>query len=243
MSKKLTKVVSIIFIAALSVNTYAQIDSAAVAILDTMSSVVTNLESCSFTLKAEYDIYNSDLGLIKHSDIAKVYLKAPDKLLVKKKGDKGQKDFYYDGKTFYYYSVDNNQYAMTQAPPTIMETIDSISDALGVEFPAADIFYPDLVDTLLENAENLIYLGLTSVDDRGCYHIAGTNKEFTYQIWIAEDGSFLPIRIAINYVNQTANPQYVASFSDWSLNPDLEDSMFDFVVQAGAKLIKFTKKQ
>jgi len=242
---KLNKAVfiSILFIAVFINTVFSQIDSAAVVILDSMSSVVTDLESCSFTLKTEYDIYNADLGLVKHSDIAKVYLKAPDKLLVNKKGDKGHKDFYYNGKTFTYFSADNNQYAQAPAPPTIMETIDSISSYYGVEFPAADIFYPDLVDSVIANADNLSYLGLTDIDEKECFHIAGRTQEMTYQIWIASDGSFLPEKMVINYITKTANPQYEAVFQNWNLNPVLEDSMFDFIVPEGAVKIKVLKKK
>jgi hypothetical protein len=222
--------------------TFSQIDSAAVVILDSMSSVVTDLGSCSFTLKTEYDIYSPELGLVKHSDIANVYMKAPDKLLVNRKGDKGKKDFYYDGKTFTYYSADNNQYADMPAPPTIMETIDSISSGYGVEFPAADIFYTDLVDDILDKAVNLSFLGFTDIDEKECFHIAGRTDEITFQIWILNDGSFLPSKMAINYINQAGSPQYEGQFVNWSLNPSLQNSMFDFTVPAGATKIKILKK-
>jgi hypothetical protein len=234
---------SLVLIAVSSGPAFSQIDSEAVVILDSMSSVVTNLESCSFTLKTEYDIYSDRFGLIKNSDNANVYLKAPDKLFIKRKGDKGQKEFYYDGKTLTYYSKDNNQYAVLTAPPTIMETIDSVSDEYGVEFPAADIFYPDLVDTILANANNLSNLGFTDIDEKECFHIAGTNDEFTYQIWIANDGSFLPVKIAICYTTRTGNPQYEAIFKEWKINPVLDDSMFNFVIPPDSRKIKILKNK
>jgi hypothetical protein len=243
-SNKLNKIVFISFIllTAFSCNAFSQIDSEAVSILDNMSDKITNLESCSFVLKTEYDIYNNRLGLVKFSDEANVFLKAPDKLLVNKKGDRGHKDFYYDGKTFSYYSEDNNCYATAPAPSTILETIDSIHNELGIDFPAADIFYPDLVDNILANSDNLSYLGLTNVEDKECFHIAGTNDEFTYQIWIANDESYLPVKLIIVYTSKIGNPQYEALFRNWSLNPVLQDSMFDFAIPEGATKIKFAKK-
>jgi hypothetical protein len=244
MFKKLTKIIftSLILLTAYSGTVFAQIDSVAIVILDSMSSITTNLESCSFILKTEYDIYNDRLGLVKHTEAANVFLKAPDKFLVKREGDKGHKDFYYDGKTFSYYSADNNQYALIPAPPTIMETIDSIQNEYGVEFPASDIFYPDLVDDILANSDNLAYLGLTNLGDKECFHIAGTNTELTYQIWIANDGSYLPSKLAIVYTSKAGYPQYEALFQGWTLNPVLQDSMFDFIVPEGAVKIKVLKK-
>ena len=123
-----------------------------------------------------------------------------------------------------------------------METIDSLHNEYGIDFPAADIFYPDLVDDLLSYSDNLLYLGLTNIEDKECFHIAGTTDELTYQIWISNDGTFLPVKMAIVYTNMAANPQYEAKFENWSLNPSLQDSMFDFVVPTGAAKIKFAKK-
>jgi hypothetical protein len=222
-------------------NTRAQIDSEAVAILDNMSDVVTTLESCSFVLKTEYDIYSSRFGLIKHSDIANVFLKAPDKILVNKKGDMGVKSFYCDGKTLTYYSADNNKYSEIPALPTIMETIDSIHNEYGVDFPAADVFYPDLVDLIIEKSDNLSYLGPTMIDEKECFHTAGTTEDMTYQFWVATD-NFLPVKMEIIYLDRTGNPQFEATFMNWNLNPVLEDSMFSFVIPNGASKVTFLKK-
>jgi hypothetical protein len=232
--------ISLILLLACTGNTHAQIDSESVGILDKMSDVVTDLESCTFTLKTEYDIFSSSLGLIKNSDVAKVFLKAPDKLFVKKNGDGGDKSLYCDGKTLTYYSAKNNQYSVIPAMSTIMETIDSIHNEYGIDFPAADMFYPDLVDELIEISDNMAYLGLTTVEDKECHHIAGTTDMITYQIWITSD-DFLPVKMAINYVNREGSPQYEALFLNWNLNPVLDDGMFNFVIPEKANKITFKK--
>jgi hypothetical protein len=224
--------ISLVTLSVLSKPAFTQIDSEAVTILDSMSCVVSGLGSCSFTLNTEYDTYSGLLGLIRNSDEASVFLKAPDKFYVKRDGDKGNKSFYYD----------NNQYASVPAPSTIMETIDSIHNEYGIDFPAADIFYPDIVDDIVANSDALSYLGMTMVEGKICHHIAGVNKELTFQVWIANDETYLPVKMAIVYTSKAGNPQYQAIFRNWSLNPELQDSMFDFVIPAGASKIKFLKK-
>jgi hypothetical protein len=243
-SYRLIKIVFAVFICSLacSNNTFAQIDSEAVYILDKMNDVVANLESCTFTLKTEYDVYNNRLGLVKLSDESQIFLKGPDKLLVNKKGDRGIKDFYYDGTTFTYYSADNNQYASIPAPPTIIETIDSIHNEYGVDFPAADIFFPDFVDELIEISRDMSYLGITIVEENECYHIAGVTDEITYQLWITKTEQYLPVKMSIVYTNKTGNPQYEGIFRQWVLNPALDDSMFKFKIPENARKIKIEKK-
>lgn len=225
------------------VSTNAQIDSSAVAILDRMSFAVGNLQSCSLTLKTENDILDARLGSVTFSDNARVYLKAPDKLYVTKSGDKGNKEFYYDGKNFIYYSKDINTYSTAPAPPTIIQTIDSIHNTLGIDFPAADFFYPYFVDQLLEMSDNLVNLGITSVNNKKCYHIAGTTIDKTYQIWIADDGTFLPVKLSIVTVSPGSDEHYTALYEDWVLNPTLQDSMFDFTAPSDALKVKFSVKR
>src|ERR1700749_2030656 len=89
---------------------YRRIDTVAVAILDKMSAVIGDLSSCSVTIKSNYDVTSKSLGLIKHSDEEQVFLHGPDKLLVKSDGDRGSRDYYFDGAKLSYYSLDKNQY-------------------------------------------------------------------------------------------------------------------------------------
>lgn len=222
---------------------FAQIDSAAVAILDKVSFAVGNLQSCSLTLKSENDILDSRLGLITHSETADVYLKAPDKLYVSKSGDKGNKEFFYDGKTFTYYSKDNNVYSSLPAPPTIMQTIDSIHNTFGIDFPAADFFYPYFVNDLLNVSNNLAYLGVTSVNNKKCYHLAGTTLDLTYQIWIANDGTFLPVKISTVSISGNTDDNYTAMYENWSLNPSLQNSMFEFSAPADGMKVRIAVKK
>jgi hypothetical protein len=234
---------AVIIILFYSLKINAQIDSSAVAILDKMNFTLGNLQSCSVTLKTENDILDERLGSVTFSDNARVYLKAPDKLYVSKSGDKGNKEFFYDGKNFVYYSKDINTYSSAPAPPTIMQTIDSIHNTLGIDFPAADFFYPYFVDELLEVSSNLAYLGVTTVNNKKCFHIAGTTLDKSYQIWIADDGTFLPVKLSIATVNSGSDEHYTAIYEEWVLNPTLDNSMFNFTAPADALKIRFSVKK
>src|SRR5580704_14553793 len=93
-----------------------RIDTVAVSILDRMSAMIGDLGSCSVTIKSNYDLHSKELGLVKHSDVEQLFLHGPDKLLVRSEGDKGSKDFFFNGQTLSYYSIDRNQYGQIQSP-------------------------------------------------------------------------------------------------------------------------------
>ncbi len=226
-----------------SINSNAQIDSSAVAILDKMSFNLGNLNSCSLTLKTEIDVMDGRLGAITNTEAANVNLKAPNKFYISKSGDRGNKEFYYNGKSFVYFSKSSNVYSSVPAPPTIIQTIDSIHNSFGIDFPAADFFYPYFTDDLLDVSVNLSDLGVTTMNNKKCFHLAGNTLDKTYQIWIADDGTFLPVKLSIVTVRPGSDEHYTALYEDWVLNPTLQDSMFEFTAPSDALKIRFSVKK
>jgi hypothetical protein len=215
-----------------------RIDTVAVAILDKMSAIIGELSSCSVNIRSNYDVSSKELGLIKHSDEQQLFLRGPNQLLLKSEGDEGSRDFYFDGKTLSYYSMDKNQYGQIDAPVNVIEMIDTVNKLYGIEFPAADFFYPTFVDDILSDSKTLVYLGLTKVDGKECYHIAGTTNDKTYQFWITDDAFSLPLKMVIIYTNKEMHPQYEATLSDWQVNPNLPDALFTFTIPHRAHKVK-----
>ena len=236
-----TRCFIILSITAFTAKSYAQYDSIAVAILDSVSDKVSLLETCSFKFDSEFDISSSEFGLITHTESGHIYLKGPDKLCIERKGDRGHRKFFYDGKTYSLYSFDKNQFASGPATISIIELIDSLSSYYGVEVPGADIFYPDFVDNILATSNNLVFLGITLIEDTECYHIAGATDDMTFQFWIKTDPPGLPFKMSIVYINKTEKPRYSIRFSDWKLDEEISDSTFEFSAPEGAKQIKLIK--
>ena len=235
------KTVLIIFICAAIFQANAQapkIDTVAVSILDRMSAVIGELNSCSVTIKTNYDINSKTFGLVKHSDDQQLFLHGPNKLLVKSEGDKGTHYLSYNGKTLTYYSMDKNQYGQIQSSSSLMNMIDSVNKVYGIMFPAADFFYPTFVDDIIAEAKNLAFLGITKVNDKECFHIAGTAKDKTFQFWISDDAFYLPLKMVIVETDKENNPQFEATLSNWQVNPDLPDAIFEFNAPPKAKKIK-----
>jgi hypothetical protein len=134
--------------------------------------------------------------------------------------------------------MDKNQYGQIEAPVNVVEMIDTVNKLYGIEFPAADFFYPTFVDDILADSRTLVYLGLTKVDNKECFHIAGTTPDKTFQFWIADDAFTLPIKMVIVYTNKDMHPQYEATLSEWQINPSLPEALFTFTVPHRARKVK-----
>jgi hypothetical protein len=223
---------------------YAQrtnIDTVAVAILDRMSHMIGDLNSCHVTVKSNYDIQSQHLGLVKHSDEEQLYMQGPDKLLIRAAGDRGDRNIFYNGQSLSYFSVETNRYSTIALSVPIVEMIDTVHKLYNIDFPAADFFYPTFVDDLLSESQYLIYLGMTKVDGKDCFHIAGKMADKTFQFWVSDDGLNLPLKMVIVYTSREMNPQYEAVLSDWQLNPAFPPALFEFTIPPKAKTIKLIK--
>lgn len=221
----------------------ARIDSSAVYILGRTTESLQYIKSCTFKAIMTYDIFNESLGLVKHTVDEKVSIKFPDKMKIISSGDKGNRSLWYNGKTLYYYSFNNNTYAVTEAPKSVIETIDETSKKFGIEFPAADFFYETFIEDLKAEQGTLLFLGKTILDDKECFHIAGKDKNKSFQFWIGTDDNFLPLKMVIVYNNDKDKPQYEAVYKDWIINPDFSDYIFEFTVPPKASKVKFQPRE
>lgn len=203
-------------------------DSVAILIMDRMSDVIGDLGSCSFHLNTSSDVVDSNNLLVKKFSNFEVYMNGPDKMLVNAHGWKGHRQFMYNGDVLAYYSFDENNYGVIPTPDNIVSMIDSVHDVYDIDFPAADFFYPAFTDDLLEDADTVRYVGMDKIEDKEYFHIMAFGKNKIFQFWIDNDAYNLPSKFCITYKNQPGHPQYWAEFSDWKINPDLPDAMFDF---------------
>ncbi len=219
-----------------------QIDSLAIYILNKTVQTIQSLGSCSFKVNTNYDVNDESLGLVKHSGEEYVYMKFPNQMKIHFSGDQGRRMLWYNQTSLMYYSYEKNQYSILSTPATITETMDTISKQYGIEFPAADYFYDSFIEDLIDTGGNLIYLGITNVGGKDCFHIAGKDLNGTgYQFWIADDDFSLPVKMILVYGSEPGSPQFEATYSDWDINPGLPNSMFEYNIPPMAVEVKSKK--
>lgn len=218
-----------------------KIDPVAVQILDHMNDLIGELKSCSYNLSSSQDLIDPDQGMIKSFQEAQVLMSGPDKLLVKSNGDRGDRGFWYNGEQVAFYSFSENNYATIAAPDNIVATMDTIYMKYGLEVPAADFFYPSFTDDIIESFDSIKFLGEKTVEGEKCFHLKTTNGEMEVQYWITNDAYFLPKRYLIIYKDRQ-NMQFQGTFSNWKLNPDLPDILFEFSPPPMANEIKILAK-
>ena len=119
--------------------------------------------------------------------------------------------------------------------------IDEMHQSYDFQFPAADFFYPSFTDDMIEAFDAINYLGTNTIEGEECYHIMATNNDLNVHFWVSNKTYLLPKKFVIIYKNKS-NLQYESTFSNWTLNPNIPDSVFNFLAPPNAKLISILKK-
>ena len=218
-----------------------EVDSATVSILDKMSDLIGDLSSCSFDLAMSKDVKNDYGEFEKKFAQHEVHLSGSNKMNVQTRGYNNNKGVWYDGETISLYNYDENNYVTLPAPETTIETIDTLSMAFDLKFPAADFFYPSLTDDILEAFDAVRYLGVKIIDGEKCLHIMATNDTMSLQMWISSGAMFLPKKYIIIEKNHQYR-QLEGTFSNWKVNPEIPDALFDFTPPRNSKLISILAK-
>jgi len=212
-------------------------EQGAVEHLDKLSETIGNLNSCSYTLNTVVH-KGADSEFINEHD---VYMRGPNKMYVHTNGTKGQKGFWYDGGSFAYFSYNKNTYDTVSAASNIIATIDQIHNVYGIDFPAADFFYPTFTDDILNNFNEVLLVGDENIDDVDCVVILASNDDKELKIWIEKD-SDLPHKMSIKPSDKSAS-SYEAVFSNWRINPVLPDMLFEFEPPTNSKREKLQTKK
>lgn len=197
-------------------------DTRAIESLDVMSQVIGELSACSYTLN-EYSVKEDGSESSTEHD---VYMRGPNKMYIHSVGTKGDRSYWYDGENLSFYSFDKNIYATVEAPDDILQTIDHVNDEYGIDFPAADFFYPNLTDDILDEFNHVLFVGDDLVDGIESTSIFASNDTNAVQIWI-DKASNLPLKLVIESKVNAAE-YYEVTFSNFRSNPDLPDLLFEF---------------
>jgi len=174
---------------------------------------------------------------IQYSHVRKLKVSEPKQFWIESTGDITNTTIWKDDKTFTLLDRDNNVYSQAEAPGTIDQTMDMLVDKYGVTTPLADLLSNDLNSVLMKQAKTYRYLGLHYADGIKCHHIAATQKNIDWQIWVdARDVPQLR-KIVITYKQQPGAPQYTAILKSFNAVSQFPVDTFTFKAPEGAKKI------
>jgi hypothetical protein len=212
------------------------IEPQAAQVLKHMTEYLKGLQQFSVQAEIAEDVL-LDSGLkIQDGRSVTASVRRPNRLRVDSVGDLGDRQLVYDGKTMTLMDLSKNVYSTIDVPPEIDAALNHTIKAYNLRAPLADLIYANAYDYLMEGTLAGFYLGLSKVQGQLCHHLAFRQKEIDWQIWIENGPTPLPRKFLITG-KKAQGLQVTALLSQWNTSPQLEESLFTFVVPAKAEQV------
>ena len=210
------------------------LDPRADQVLRAMSTLLAKTKSFAFEAEERFDEIPSGQPRTLLTNLRRVVVQRPNRLAADAEGDTLSRSVWFDGQTFSVYDRSQNVYASIPVPGSIDNAIDTLSDKYDVSVPLADLLYGDPYAVLTEKVTYSRYLGLHRAAGVLCHHLVFAQPTIEWQIWIDAGEQPLVRQLAISYVREPGEPQYLASLTKWTLSPTIPDTIFTFEPPEGA---------
>jgi hypothetical protein len=208
-------------------------------LLEQMSAEIAGLDN--FIVHGEaYADARLDAGqIIEHSSQVKLRLQRdPGAVRISNRNAEDNEEIYFDNGTLSVYTRSNNMYAQTEIPKGVDSMFDFAVNEVGIEAPLLDFVASDVAAGLLQDSDEVRYLGTSLIRDEVYHHIGIRLRETDVQIWIAAKGPALPGKLAISSKWDGGSPRFVA-FLKWDTKPAWPKGLFKFVPPKDAVEVDF----
>ena len=219
------------------------LDSRTARILSEMGAYLSSAGEFAFQAQLNYDAVKADGQKILFGARNRVWVRRPDRMLADYDGDERRSRVLFNGRTITVYDLERNVYAVTEVPAGLDNALDFVFERYGFSVPIVDFVYENPDQVLLESVEKGYYVGRHPVDGVPCHHLAFTQEEIDWQIWIEDGPQPVPRKLVITFKSQPGSPQYNARIHDWDFSPRLSERFFEFHPPADAGEIEFLSVQ
>jgi hypothetical protein len=216
--------------------TTSALDPAAIKTLNDMSTYLRNLKAFQVESVTTTDEVLESGELAQYASKVTFLVQMPNRLLADAAGDRNERQYVYDGKTFTMLARRVGYYATVPAPATLRELDDMLIDKYDIELPLADLFRFGSPRWNASDITAATDLGPGAIGGTTCEHFAFRQNGVDWQIWIQKGEHPLPRKLSITTTSDPARPQHNATFT-WNLAPSFNDAAFTFVAPANSKKI------
>jgi hypothetical protein len=165
-------------------------------------------------------------------------VRRPDRLHAEVHSTRRNRELIYDGEAITLFNRADNFYGTVHTTGPLDEAMDVASERFGIAIPLEDFLRSDPHKDFLEKADSGTDIGPVTVMGVPCEHLAFTQDNIDWQVWIEDGAVPVPRKFVITYKDEPGSPQFTAIFSDWDFTTKLPDFVFKFEPPPGASKIK-----
>ena len=170
-------------------------------------------------------------------------VKRPNRLHVEITSPHSQRGFWYDGKSLTILDRQPSLFSVAAMPGDLDAALDKAHDQFGIDLPLIDLAVSDPYKNATAQVRGGAYYGLSPVLGVNCHHLAFTQDNVDWQIWIQDGPQPLIRKLVITHKNEEGAPEFTALITRWNLTERIADSDFVFEPPRGATQIEMRSDQ
>jgi hypothetical protein len=226
-----------------SANAAPIIDPRARDVLNRACRELASARTVTYHSEINFDSVLPSYVKLQYAAAMDTAIERPDHLAISYKSDLGAKEIWYDGKTLTIYDPAHRAYASTAAPDSIDAMLRQVAEEKHLSIPLENLDLNNPCERAYRDVQRAKYVGVNDVGGVDCDHLAFSQQEADWQLWVDHSGKPLPRKIVITYKHLPAQPQWAAVFSNWGLNRTLPASLFQPKIPKGVIKTSFLGEQ
>ena len=219
-------------------------DPQAIEILTSVSEYLSGQDTLSMDWFVSFDVIVDGREKI-------TYMRSGANLLQREVGFYGYSEFgdetreyFFDGSRFQIFDVEENAYVSAEINGDFDNLADRLSETYDIRLPIWQVLSSSPRGELLDRATSAAYVGTTRLAGREAHHLAFSNYDSDWQIWISTDADRPELMMIVGTDPYTQGwPQYRAYFTNWDFDPEIQEGVFTYVPDEHADLMAWPKPE
>jgi hypothetical protein len=214
------------------------VDAQADELLKRMGEYLGQAQFFSVSAEVWQDLQLASGQRVQAGRTIELRVRRPDRLRAEVHSTRRNRELIYDGSAITLFNRAQNFYGTVRASGPLDEAMDLASERFGIPMPLEDFIRSDPRKDLLQKATSGADIGPVTVLGVPCEHLAFTQDNIDWQLWIENGPRPVPRKFVITYKDEADSPQYTAIFSNWDFTTKLPDFVFKFEPPPGASKIR-----
>ncbi|MGA2662213.1 MAG: DUF2092 domain-containing protein [Verrucomicrobiota bacterium] len=214
------------------------VDPRADELLKRMGDCLGQAQFFSVSAEVWQDLQLSSGQRVQAGRTVQLQVRRPNRLRTEGHSTRRNRELVYDGTAITLLDRAKGFYGTIRASGSLDEAMDLACERFGITMPLEDFIRSDPHKDLLQKVTSGIDIGPVTVLGVPCEHLAFTQTNIEWQIWIEAGPQPVPRKFVITYTDEPASPQYTAIFSNWDFATKLPDFVFKFEPPEGVSKIK-----
>ena len=214
--------------------TSPDLEPAAMNALKAMSSQISAANNFSFTAHITREEPGTNGQMLDFFRTIRVQVQRPDKIRFQVQSDTTDMTLWCDGRTITLMPTSGKIYTTLAAGGNLDATLAILKNQVHTHTPLAPFLISDPFTRLADGLRSANEVGIDNDGNAQYLHLAFTEPDANWQLWLSGPNQVLPRRMAIVYKTIPGEPRVMVDFSDWNLNAEVPADAFVFSKPAGA---------